>query len=102
MRTRCGDVIHAFNQKGLAALDPQWAGGRPRLISDEATGVIVTAATTRPEKLGQPFTRWSLRKLAGYLAGLPEPVRIGAGAAAADPARPRHLLPADPDLERVP
>ena len=29
------DVIHAFNDKGLAALDPQWAGGRPRLISDE-------------------------------------------------------------------
>ena len=24
------DVIHAFNDKGLAALDPQWAGGRPR------------------------------------------------------------------------
>jgi hypothetical protein len=28
------DVIHLFNQKGLAALGPQWAGGRPRLISD--------------------------------------------------------------------
>jgi transposase len=23
------DVIHAFNANGLAALDPQWAGGRP-------------------------------------------------------------------------
>ena len=22
-----GDVVHAFNQRGLAALDPQWAGG---------------------------------------------------------------------------
>jgi transposase len=58
------DVIHLFNQKGLAALDPQWAGGRPRLISDDDVGFIVTAATTRPEKLGLPFTRWSLRKLA--------------------------------------
>jgi transposase len=62
------DVIHAFNQKGLAALDPQWAGGRPRLISDEDVEVIVSAARTRPEKLGRPFTRWSLRKLAAYLA----------------------------------
>ena len=62
------DVIHAFNQKGLAALDPQWAGGRPRLISDEDIEVILTAARTRPEKLGQPFTRWSLRKLAAHLA----------------------------------
>jgi transposase len=71
------DVIHLFNQKGLAALDPQWAGGRPRLISDEDIEVIVAAARTRPEKLGQPFTRWSLRKLAGYLAGRDRPVRIG-------------------------
>jgi len=71
------DVIHAFNQKGLAALDPRWAGGRPRLISDGDIDAIVAAATTRPEKLGQPFTHWSLRKLAGYLAGRPEPVRIG-------------------------
>jgi len=62
------EVIHAFNAKGLAALDPQWAGGRPRLISDDAIGVIVATATTRPEKLGQPFTRWSVRKLAAYLA----------------------------------
>ena len=28
------DVIHMFNAKGLAVLDPRWAGGRPRLISD--------------------------------------------------------------------
>jgi transposase len=71
------DVIHLFNQEGLAALDPQWAGGRPRLISDEDIQVIVTAATTRPEKLGQPFTRWSLRKLTAYLADRDHPVRIG-------------------------
>ena len=70
-------MIHAFNQKGLAALDPQWAGGRPRLISDETIEVIVTAATTRPEKLGQPFTRWSLRKLAAFLADGPWPVATG-------------------------
>jgi hypothetical protein len=54
------DVIHTFNAKGLAALDPQWAGGRPRLISDGDIEVIVTAARTRPEKPVQPFTQWSL------------------------------------------
>ena len=63
-------------RKGLAALDPQWAGGRPRLISDEDIEVIVTAARTRPEKPVRPFTRWSLRKLAAYLAEGPG-VRIG-------------------------
>jgi transposase len=71
------DVVHLFNQKGLAALDPRWAGGRPRLISDDDIDRIVTAATTRPEKLGLPFTHWSLRKLAACLAGSPQPVRIG-------------------------
>ena len=72
------DVIHLFNAKGLAALDPRWAGGRPRLISDEDTQVIVTAATTRPEELGLPFTHWSLRKLTAYLAG-GAPRRVQAG-----------------------
>jgi transposase len=72
------DVVHAFNEKGLAALDPQWAGGRPRLISDATVQFIVTTATTRPEKLGLPFTCWSLRKLAACLAAHPScPVRIG-------------------------
>ncbi len=27
------DVIHRFNEVGLACLDPLWAGGRPRLLS---------------------------------------------------------------------
>jgi transposase len=62
------EVIHAFNAKGLAALDPQWAGGRPRLISDDDTGFIVTTATTRPGALGIPLTHWSVRKLVAYLA----------------------------------
>ena len=66
------DVIHAFNEQGLAALDPQWAGGRPRLISDADIAFVVTTATTRPTKLGCPFTRWSLRKLAAYLARCPQ------------------------------
>jgi transposase len=96
------DVVHAFNEKGLAALDPRWAGGRPRLISDEDTEFIIATASTRPEKLGLPFTHWSLRKLAGYLAGNPaRPGNGRPGAAAADPARPAGLLPADPDLEGV-
>src|SRR6476469_412336 len=55
------DVIHAFNARGLAALDPQWAGGRPRLISDDDTAFIITTATTRPEAAGCPFTHWSVR-----------------------------------------
>ena len=71
------DVVHLFNAKGLAALDPRWAGGRPRLISDDDIAVIAGAATARPGKLGLPFTHWSLRKLAAYLGDGPRPVTMG-------------------------
>jgi transposase len=61
------DVIHAFNQRGLAALDPRWAGGRPRRISNDDVAFTVATAKARPETLGRPFTHWSVRKLAAYL-----------------------------------
>jgi hypothetical protein len=51
----------------MVSLDPQWAGGRPRLITTEDVAFIVETATTRPEKLDQPFTRWSIRKLVRYV-----------------------------------
>ncbi|GAA1336932.1 hypothetical protein GCM10009647_079650 [Streptomyces sanglieri] len=61
------EVIRRFNEIGLACLDPQWAGGRPRLLTPDDEDFVIQAATTRPTKLGQPFTRWSIRKLAAYL-----------------------------------
>lgn len=61
------DVIHRFNEIGLACLDPRWEGGRPRLLSTDDEDFVVQTATTRPTKPGQPFTRWSIRELAAYL-----------------------------------
>src|SRR3954447_1338088 len=61
------DVIHAFNDRGLNALDPRWAGGRPRLISDQDIAFPAPTPPPRPKTLGLPFTRWSVRKLANYL-----------------------------------
>src|SRR3954447_2211501 len=37
------DVIHAFNEKGLAALDPQWAEARP-----PRTGAATSRLFSRP------------------------------------------------------
>ncbi len=65
---RVREMIHSFNDKGIGALDPQWAGGRPRRITTEQRQLIIKTATKRPRSLGQPFTRWSVRKLAQYLA----------------------------------
>jgi transposase len=65
---RVREMIHRFNDMGMASLDPQWAGGRPRRITTDDEAFIVATATARPESLDRPFTRWSLRKLADYLA----------------------------------
>src|SRR3954449_2520107 len=71
-------VIHRFNEMGMASLDPRWAGGRPRLISPDDEQYIVTTANTRPEALGRPFTRWSVRKLADHLTTqAARPIEIG-------------------------
>lgn len=72
------DVIHKLNEIGLACLDPRWAGGRPRLLSDDDEDFVIQTAATRPAKLGKPFTRWSIRKLADHLRHDPaRPIRNG-------------------------
>ncbi len=68
---RVREVIHNFNKMSLACLDPKWAGGRPRRITTDDEAFIVETASTRPEKLGRPFSRWSVRKLRDHLATNP-------------------------------
>jgi transposase len=65
---RVREMIHSFNDQGMRALDPQWAGGRPRRITTEQRSLITTTAKQRPTSLGMPFSKWSIRKLAQYLA----------------------------------
>src|SRR5579884_3226370 len=75
---RVREMIHRFNETGMASLDPRWAGGRPRRITTEDEAFIVQTATARPEKVGRPFTHWSLRKLSDYLEDNPvRPISIG-------------------------
>jgi transposase len=63
------DVVHAFNARGLAALEPHWAKGPAPRITEEDITVIIATATMRPKKLRLPFTHWSIRKLTDYLNG---------------------------------
>ncbi|MEU8005593.1 IS630 family transposase [Catellatospora sp. NPDC049111] len=56
-------VIHAFNERGFDALDPKWAGGPPKKISDVVRAKIVTIAWCDPRFLKLPFSTWSLSKL---------------------------------------
>ena len=63
-------VIHAFNERGLASLDPDYRGGRPKKTTPEQRDRIIAVARARPDTQGVALTRWSLAKLAEHLAGL--------------------------------
>ena len=99
---RVREMIHRFNDLGMRSLDPQWAGGRPRQITTTDRELIVKTAKTRPTKLGQPFTHWSVRKLAELPGDEEGPQGDGrAGTVAADPDRRGDHVPADQDVEGV-
>jgi transposase len=61
------EVIHAFNESGFAALDPKWSGGRPARFGPAVRETVCRVAKTPPQRLGLPFTTWSLAKLVDYL-----------------------------------
>jgi transposase len=61
-------VIHDFNERGMDSLRPRYRGGRPRRITTEQRKQIVSVAGARPDHQGVPLTRWSLSRLAVYLA----------------------------------
>ena len=103
------DVIHAFNERGLAALDPQWAGGRPRLISDDDIAFIVTTATTRPGDAGRCRSRtgacanspptWPRRPTGGCGSGASGCGRSCASTRSASSAPGPGRSPRDPDKD---
>lgn len=73
------DVIHRFNEIGLACLDPQWAGGRPRLLTPDHEDFVVATATTRPRSwaspspAGQSGNSPTTGPRRGNLTGIPRP-----------------------------
>ena len=50
---RVREMIHRFNESGMASLDPKWAGGRPRRITADDEAFIVETARQRPERLSR-------------------------------------------------
>jgi transposase len=61
-------VIHEFNARGFGSLDPDYRGGRPRKTTPEQRDSVVAVARARPDTQGVALTRWSIAKLARYLA----------------------------------
>jgi transposase len=62
------DVIHAFNERGFDALDPEPSGGRPTKIGEQVRAWICAIARTSPADWGiTAFSTWSLAKLREHL-----------------------------------
>ena len=68
--SRVRKIIHAFNEQGFDALDPDYRGGRPKKTTPEQRDRIVAVARARPDTQGVALTRWSLAKLRLHLAVL--------------------------------
>ena len=64
---RVREVIHNFNADGFESLAPKYAGGRPPKFSAAERAAIKKIALDRPTDHGEPFSTWSLTKLADHL-----------------------------------
>ena len=61
------ELLHHFNESGFARFErPNNPRGRVPIISARQLQNLVDTALTSPEKLGLPFTTWSVRTLAAY------------------------------------
>ena len=60
-------VIHAFNEFGFESLNPKVGTGRPKTFRPATRERIVAIALASPGCVGEPLTRWSLRRLRSYL-----------------------------------
>ncbi|MBM4248279.1 MAG: IS630 family transposase [Euryarchaeota archaeon] len=57
------ELIHSFNESGMAMLKPSWKPGGNYKFSDKQKERLVALATSRPQDLGLPFSQWSLSRL---------------------------------------
>ncbi|HXN58938.1 MAG TPA: IS630 family transposase [Acidimicrobiales bacterium] len=64
---RVREVIHNFNADGFDSLAPKYTGGRPPKFSVEERAAVKMIALGRPTDYGEPFSTWSLTKLADHL-----------------------------------
>jgi len=64
---RVREVIHNFNRDGFDSLAPKYAGGRPPKFSAAERAEVNKIALGRPTDYGEPFSTWSLTKLADHL-----------------------------------
>lgn len=90
--------------EGLEGLKDRPMPGGPRKITAEYREQLLAAVRQRPRALGQPYSLWTLQRLADYLAELTgirltyETVRVALKAGDVVLSRPQHTV-SSPDPE---
>lgn len=109
VRTNGGTVrswLKRFNSEGIAGLYDEPRPGAPSKITPAYRQQLVEIVRRRPRALGQPYSLWTLRRLADYLAEATgirvSHVTVQQLLAASDIvlSRPQHKISSpDPDYE---
>ena len=90
--------------EGIAGLQDRPMPGGPAKITDAYRAQLLAAVRQRPRSLGQPYSLWTLQRLADYLAELTgvrvsyETVRVALKAGGVALRRPQHTV-TSPDPE---
>jgi transposase len=96
--------LKRYQAAGLEGLRDQHRGGRPATVTDAYREQLLYAVRRRPRSLDQPYSLWTLQRLADYLAeqtGIrveDETVRLHLKAAGIVLSRPQHTI-SSPDPE---
>jgi len=98
--------LKRYMAEGVEGLKDAPRPGGPRTVTDEYRTKLVASVRRRPRSLGQPYSMWSLQRLADYMAeetGIrvsDETVRRQLKAAGIVLSRPQHKISSpDPEYE---
>jgi transposase len=96
--------LKRYQAEGIEGLRDHHRGGRPAAVTDTYRERLLSAVRRRPRSLDQPYSLWTLQRLADYLAeqtGIRvryETVRLYLKAAGIVLSRPHHTI-TSPDPE---
>jgi transposase len=96
--------LKRYQAEGVAGLSDQHRGGAPAKVTDVYREQLLAAVRRRPRSLDQPYSLWTLQRLADYLAEATgirvgyETVRQYLKAAGIVLSRPQHTI-SSPDPE---
>jgi transposase len=96
--------LKRYQAEGIDGLRSLVGGGAPPKVTKEYQELLLKVVRRRPRSLGQPYSMWTLQRLAGYMAeqtGIrveDETVRVHLKEAEIVLSRPQHTI-SSPDPE---